>query len=285
VGNQVDTVGILPAFSIASVRTTASTKEINESTYEAVATTTVSGVKLLGGLLDIDQITSEVTASVTNGKPKATANKVVVSGATAAGVPIGITEKGIVGLGSSAVALAPIIDSLVQPLLDQGISVRTTPVDISTTATTATVSGGALEIRIPLAVQGYPGTFALTLGRATAELEVGATPADGSTPGGDGGAALGGDGGSFLPGLGSSSGADLPGLPDSAPSVTPGGRAPGTEIISVPVGRTIEDWDVTTLYRVLLLGGIALFAAGQVIVRSTIRPTRRSNDLRQLWRW
>jgi hypothetical protein len=45
------------------------------------------------------------------------------------------------------------------------------------------------------------------------------------------------------------------------------------------------DLDLTTLYRVLLLGGLALFAAGQLIVRSTIRPSRRPDDLRQLWRW
>ena len=59
----------------------------------------------------------------------------------------------------------------------------------------------------------------------------------------------------------------------------------GTEVVSVPVGRMVEDLDLTTLYRVLLLGGLALFAAGQVIVRSTLRPTRRPNDLRHLWRW
>ena len=99
---------------------------------------------------------------------------------------------------------------------------------------------------------------------------------------GDGGVALD-DSLLPLPGLGdgSSFGSGLP----TVPGRTGGGSAPGTEIVSVNVGRSIEDWDVTTLYRVMLLGGIALFAAGQVVVRTTLRPRRRPTDLRQLWRW
>jgi hypothetical protein len=230
----------------------------------------------------IDQMTSEVTAGITNDKPKATVTKVRVTGATVAGMVVGITEKGIVGLGSET-ALAPVIDALLKPLADQGLKIRTTPSSAVSGARTAVATGGGLEIEAPISVQGYPGVLTVTVGRALAELEVGALSDDTGASFDDDTGSLPDDSGSFpLPGLGDSA-TDLPGLP-SSPAVTPGG-ASGTELVSVPVRRVVEDWDVTTLYRVLLLGGIALFAAGQVIVRSTTRPSRRSNDLRQLWRW
>ena len=281
VGHQVDTVGLLPSFSIGSVRTTARTTQVNEETLEAVATTTISGMRLLGGLLSIDQITSEVTASIANNTPKATISKVVVTGATLAGTPVGITDQGIVGLGS-AVPLAPVIDTLLKPLVDQGLKVRTTPSSKVVSDRSAVARGGGLQIDMPLDVQGYPGTFTITLGRALAELEVSALSDGAESVFGDGTETPTDDAGSFpLPGLGESTSDLGPGLP----SRTPGGQAVGTETISVPVGRLVADWDLTTLYRVLLLGGITLFAAGQIVVRSTVRPARRANDLRQLWRW
>jgi hypothetical protein len=283
-GHQVDTIGLLPSFSIGTIRTTARTAQLNPTTLEAVATTTVSGVKLLGGLVTIDQVASEVSTTITNGKPKASVNKVVVTGATIAGTAVGITDQGIVGLGSP-VALAPIIDSLVAPLVAQGIKIRTTPSDTTVGERTATATGGALTIEVPLSVEGYPGIFDLTIGRTLAELEVSGPADDGTGAAGGGAVDLGADAGSSvdLPGLGGSLDGDLPGLP-SSPVVTPGtGR--GTEVVSVPVRRAVQDWDLTNLYRVLLLGGLALFVAGQVVVRLTLRPTRRPNDLRQLWRW
>jgi hypothetical protein len=287
IGNQVDTVGLLPSFSVGSIKTTAHTDRVNATTYESVATTTVSDIRLLGGLVRISQITSEVTAGIANDKPTAEVTNLTVSGATIAGQAVGITDKGIVGLGS-ATALAPIIDTLVKPLLDQGIKIRTIAATKAVGDRTATATGGALQIEVPLSVEGYPGVFDLTLGRATAELEVGALTDGSATAAADDGSGLGdailpGDS-TPLPGLGDSSGfgTDLPAGPIAS---APAGQAAGTEIVSVPVRRAVEHWDLTTLYRVLLLGGIALFAAGQVIVRTTLRPTRRPNDLRQLWRW
>jgi hypothetical protein len=279
-GYQVDTIGLLPSFSIGTVRTTARTTQINPETLESVATTTISGIKLLGGLVTIDQMTSEVSASVVNGQTKATVSKVVVTGATIAGTPVGITDQGIVGLGSPT-ALAPVIDAVVAPLLQLGIDIRTTPSSTTRTGTTATASGGGLSIRVPLDVQGYPGILDVTLGRALAELEVGGRPPADDL--GDAGGTVP-DVGSPLPGLGEPAGFDLGDGLSAAPVAGPTGRG-GTEVVAVPVGRQIEDFDLTTLYRVMLLGGLLLFAAGQVVVRSTTRPSRRPNDLRQLWRW
>jgi hypothetical protein len=282
VGHQVDTVGLLPGFSVGTIRTTARTTQLNSDTLEAVATTSIDDLDLLGGLVSIDNITSEVTASIANDTPKATTSKVMVTGATVAGTPVGITDEGIVGLGSPT-ALAPVIDTLVAPLVAQGIRIRTTPSSREVGDRTATASGGALSIEVPLDVQGYPGVLDVTFGRALAELEVSAL-SDGDR--GDGGSLDGGFGSDDpnLAGLGTALDSDLPGLP-SSPDATSGGSGVGSEVVSVPVGRVALDLDLTTLYRVMVLGGLALFAAGQIIVRSTLRPTRRPNDLRHLWRW
>ena len=287
VGRQVDTVGLLPSFSIGSVRTTARTIQLGPTRLESVATTTVSDVRLLGGLVSIDQITSEVSTGILNDVPEAAVDEVMVTGATIAGTPVGITEEGIVGLGS-AVPLAPVVDALVQPLLAEGISIRTTPSSKDVGDRTAVARGGGLQISVDLDVQGYPGVLTMTLGRALAELEVGALSEGGGLGvGGTDPLPSGGlDGsGSFLP----PSADGVPGIPSGLPvdaSLTPAGGSAGViEVVSVPVGRLVEDWDVTTLYRVLLLGALALFAAGRLIVRSAVRPARRPNDLRQLWRW
>jgi hypothetical protein len=289
VGDQENTIGLLPAFSIGSIKTTARTRQVNPTTLESVATTTVSNIKLLGGLVQIGQLTSEVTAQIANDKPTASVDNLQVSGATLAGVPIGITDKGIVGLGSPT-ALSPVIDQLLAPLQQQGITIRTTPATHTVNGRTATASAGTLEISAKLKVQGYPGTFQLTIGRSLAELTVGALSEEAAGGSGDtsdlgdtsGG--LPGDTGSFLPGLGDQGSSLLPDL-GGAPSLNPGGTAPGTDVVSVPLGRAVQKWDLTNLYRMLLLGGILLFAAGQVVVRTTLRPRRRPNDLRQLWRW
>jgi hypothetical protein len=208
------------------------------------------------------------------------ASKVTVSGATLAGTPIGITDEGIVGLGAP-VALAPVIDGLLAPLIEQGITIKTTPASKEVGDRTATSRAGALQVTVPLDVSGYPGVLQVTFGRTLAELEVSAlsTGEPGSFDNGPS------DSGVGRTGRGTSTWVLGRGAAPSPPGPTAAGRGATTEVVSVPVGRVIEDWDLTNLYRVLLLGGIALFAAGQVIVRSTLRPVRRPNDLRPLWRW
>jgi hypothetical protein len=284
VGHQVDTVGLLPSFSVGTIRTTAVTRRPNPSAFEATATTSVSDVRLLGGLLRIAEITSEVTVGVVNDRPQAAVQKVDVAGVTIAGNAIAVTDQGIVAPGQST-ALGPVLQALLAPLLQQGIRIRTTPVVQEVEERTATASGGALEIEVPLDVQGYPGTLSVTLGKASAFLEIG--PLGGTDAEGDG--ADGGGGGAVLPdsplpGLG-----EVPsfgsGLPAPSGSGSPAGPSTGTEIVSVPLGRQVEDWDVTTLYRVLLVGGLALFAGSRLVVRSALRPVRRATDLRTLWRW
>jgi hypothetical protein len=282
VGHQVDTIGLLPSFSVGTIRTSATARQLGPATFQATATTEVSDLRLLGGLLRIGHITSTVSVGVINDKPTADAPQVDVSGVTVAGTPVGITSDGIVGLGQ-AVALAPVVDALVQPLVEQGISVRTTPATRTVGDRTASVSGGALEIEVPLDVQGYPGTLVVSFGRASADLEVGPLADAGGDLASDDGSSLPLDSGSF-PGLGDSSGLDL-GSSGAGSSGAGSGDGTGTELVAVPVGRQVEDWDVDDLYLVMLLGGVALFVAGRVVVRTSLRPIRRATDLRQLWRW
>ncbi len=279
VGRQVDTIGLLPSFSIGSIRTTAQTRRIGAATLQATATTEVSDIRLLGGIVRIAQLSSQATVGVVNDRVTAGTPEVDVSGVTIAGTPVGLTADGFVGLGQS-VALAPVIDAIVQPLLAQGISVRTTPATREVGERTAEASGGALEIEVPIDVQGYPGTLLVTLGGASAALEVGPLGATDSDDLGDAGG-LPIDSGP-LPGLGT-----IPDFNGGVPTSPGTGAGVGTitELVSVPVGREIQDWDLTTTYRVLLLGGAALFVAGRVVVRTSLSPIRRATDLRQLWRW
>ena len=282
VGHQVDTIGLLPSFSVGTIRTTATTRRIGDTTLQSTATTEVSDLRLLGGLLRIGHLTSTVSVGVTNDRLTADAPQVDVSGVTVAGTPVGITSDGIVGLGQ-AVALAPVVDALVQPLVERGISVRTTPATRTVGERTASASGGALEIEVPLDVQGYPGTVVMTLGRATADLEVGplGSESGGDLAGGDASVPLDSSG---FPSVGDGSGLDL-GSGSAGPTGTGDRGGADTELVAVPVGRQVQDWDVDDLYLVMLLGGVALFVAGRLVVRTSLRPVRRASDLRQLWRW
>ncbi|HJR26426.1 MAG TPA: hypothetical protein VJ804_13200, partial [Acidimicrobiales bacterium] len=92
-------------------------------------------------------------------------------------------------------------------------------------------------------------------------------------------------GSGLLPGI-VDAGFDLgPGTGTGSPGAGSGAGGVDTELVAVPVGRQVEDWDMTGLYRAMLLGGAALFVAGRVVVRTSLRPIRRATDLRQLWRW
>src|SRR5581483_1075719 len=168
--NIADVVGLLPSFSIGSIKATTASSRLRASAFRSIATTTVSDVRLLGGLLRIDQITSEVTTELVDGRLSAQASKVDVSGAEVAGQPIGITDKGIVALGQS-VALAPVVSSLAAPLTGRGILLHTTPSSESIGDGEATASGGSLVIEIPIDVQGRPGSFTLTLAQAESHVE------------------------------------------------------------------------------------------------------------------
>ena len=292
VGDLVDTVGLVP-LSIGSVRTTAEVRRIRSTAFESVATSTVGDLRLLGGLLRIGEITSSVRTSVVDGRLAADAPEVVVTGVSLAGTPVGITDEGIVGLGSPT-ALAPIVDTLLAPLLSRGIEVRTTPAGRSTDDTTAEAFGGSLSISLPLNVAGYPGSLELTIGRVSSAVEVGGLRGldDGSSDdGGSSGSSTGGTGtgsGGVIRPSGSVT-SPTASRPSSAGAVATDNGDGTTDavggFVSLPVTRQIADWQVATLYRWLFAASGVLLLAGAVATRASRRGGRRRTELRPLWRW
>ena len=88
VGHQVDTIGLLPAFSDRhdphdGADHAASTATPSRRSPRPRSTTSTSSA----GCVSIDNITSEVTASIANDKPKATTSKVVGHGGDASPGP------------------------------------------------------------------------------------------------------------------------------------------------------------------------------------------------------
>jgi hypothetical protein len=291
--NIVDVVGLLPSFSVGSIKATTTSSKLRDGAFRSVATTTVSDVRLLGGLLRIDHITSEVTTELVDGRPSAQASKVDVSGAEIAGQPVGITDRGIVALGQS-VALAPVVSSLASPLADRGIAIHTTPASESVGDGEATATGGSLVIEMPIEVQGRPGRFTLTLARAESHLEVsgdagGAPDVLGAVAegGGDFGAPL--DASALAPLPASSAAADTA---EALTSASPGasadadagrndaGAAPASPRAMAAVSSV---WDTRPLYRATALGALLMLVMRRFLRRDVTRDARSS--LRPLWRW
>jgi hypothetical protein len=288
--NFVDLVGLIPSFSIGSAITTATTRRLSGSSLESVATTAVSDLRLLGGLVRIDQISSSVTTTIDGDVLIADASEVHVTGASVAGTPVGITADGIEAQGQPT-ALAPIVDLLVAPLVEQGIRIHTTPAEQTVSETTAVARGGTLAIEVDLEVSGYPGTLVVTLGRAVSELSASglreATPTripTGGTGGTSTSPATSAPGGGTTPARGGSS---VPATTDvSSRTENPSELAVGRdgEIIVLPPSRVIADWDVEDIYRAMVAGGAFLLAA-LVLVRRAARNGASNPDLRHLWRW
>lgn len=286
----VDVVGLLPSFSIGSIKATANSSKRRDGAIRSFATTTVSDLRLLGGLLRIDQITSEVTTELVDGRPSAKASKVDVSGAELAGQPVGITDRGIVALGQS-VALAPVLSSLTAPLTDRGIAVHTTPSSESTADGEATATGGSLVIEMPIDVQGRPGSFTLTLARAESHLEASGergTP-DVLDAAGGSGVAFGAppDATTLAPLPASSLTPDASGAlaPASARSDVAAGPTDATDTAEPPraVAALSSVWDTRPLYRATAIAALMMVAMRRFLRRYAGRDARSS--LRPLWRW
>ncbi|HET7654981.1 MAG TPA: choice-of-anchor P family protein [Acidimicrobiales bacterium] len=283
----VDVVGLLPSFSIGSIRATTTSSKLRDGAFRSLATTTVSDLRLLGGLLRIDQVTSEVTTELVDGRPSATASKVDVSGAEIAGQPVGITDKGIVALGQS-VALAPVVSSLTAPIADRGIAVHTTPARESVGDGEATATGGSLVIEMPIDVQGRPGRFTLTLARAESHLEASGDDATPDVLGtvGDIGGGLGAplDGTALAPLPAGSVAIDASGPPSPSTDLAAGpADAPRAATAPGAVAAVSSVWDTRPLYRATAVAALLMLVMRRLLRRYTTRDARSS--LRPLWRW
>ena len=282
VGDLRDTVGLLPSLSIGSIKTAVETVRVRPGVLEATATSTLGDIRLTGGLLRIAEVTSEVHVSAVDGALSADVTDITVSGVELAGTPVGITDEGIVGLGQP-VALAPAVDRLRKPLDAAGVQVKTTPGRRAVGDGEVTAEGGSLDIRAPLTVQGYPGSFILRLAPVSVSLQEVTAP-DRAEVGADHSS----NAVSTPPPTSATSGpvpvsGSRPGSP-AGTAAPPARTGPQTELVSVALPAGIPPWDVRHLYGWMAICGAAMLLAGPAATRLGARRRGRS-DLRPFWRW
>jgi hypothetical protein len=287
VTDLVDTVGVLPGLSIGSIRSQATSKRLDDLTYEAKATTTTNDVRV-GGLLRIAQLTTAVTARVEDGQVTASTEETRISGATVAGQAVGIDENGFTAPNGSQ-ALQPVVDQLTAPLAEAGYTVTVTPGEVAQGNGTASADSGTLVIEYRTKLQDtYDTTFSLGLGRSTATVTAGRVIDEDELIGGlDTGDDLE-PGGSELAGadtgpagvLGSS--LEAPADVAAAVGATPNERTPDVR----PAGAVTDLMDFRGLYRLLAVAAVAMMAARFWALAQAGRrgPSPRPN-LRAMWRW
>ena len=269
----------VPGITVGEISTHATSKRLNDTEFEASASSVVHDINVEGALR-IGAVESTATAHFVDGAFEQPVVKVQVTGATLAGTPVAITDKGIEAPGS-AVALAPIIDALAAPLATLGVSVRTTPTQQSSDATTASADGGALEIQLDTNVEGYPVHIIVRLGEANVVATV-ANPItdETATPVDDGQAPVN----DFVAPSFDSSGSSIA---PAATQPTPSKRSTATKRRTTSAGtpQLIDTTlDVRSVYRWLALAALAL-VVGQRVLRVGAAPKGETSDLQPHWRW
>jgi hypothetical protein len=150
-----------PSVAVIGHASSTTDQRITDGKLVVQADSTLSGVKLVGGLINIGSIhsTSKITDDA-NGKRTADAS-LQVSGVTVGGIPAQITHDGII-LGTSTTPLGPILQQ-VQVALEQLLSTLGVKIALlDTTKTTddgtgqARASAGGLLLELALNVQGAP---------------------------------------------------------------------------------------------------------------------------------
>ena len=285
VTNLVDTVGLVPGFSVGSIRSESTSRRIDPLTYEVRATTTTNDLRLAGGLFRIAQLTTLVTARVEDGRVTASAEETKISGAEVAGQAVGIDEGGITSPNGSE-ALQPVVDQVAAPLAQAGYKVTVTPGSVTRGEGEARADSGTLLIEYRTTVQGYAATFTLGMGQSTATVSAGRLIAEDDLDALDTGADL------------SSGGADL--ADDAGPAGVLGDalESPGdvaalgdvtgddgtTDVRSV---AAVEDlMDFRGLYRLLAAAAAVMVAARfWAVAQARRRPPAPRPNLRAKWRW
>lgn len=285
VTNLVDTVGVIPGFSVGSIRSESTSRRLDGLTYEVRATTTTNDVKMLGGLFRIGQLTTAVTARIEDGRVTASAEETRVSGAEVAGQPVGIDGGGFTAPNGSQ-ALQPVIDQLTAPLAQAGYSVTVTPGSTAREEGRASADSGTLRIEYRTTVQGYPATLTLGLGRSTASVGAGRTVTEDNAAAFDDGGA-----GDLAPGGTDFAAGDVAGVLGSsleAPADVSGGSvATTTGASSVAPASAVDDlMDFRGLYKLLMLGAALLVAVRfWTVARAKRSAVVARPDLRTKWRW
>ena len=240
----------------------------------ATATTRLSGLQLLGGLVRIASIETTATAALDGTTASAEPPTVEVSGVTVAGVPAALTEDGLSLAGSSS-PLGDLLSPLTDPLLQQGLALRIAPSEARVEGSTARARSGGVTLEVTSEYQGYPVVLRITLGEARASVQ-GSGQRSAGTPD------VAPPSPPAPPAVGAPVGVDLPDLTppaaSSPPAITPTPVAPATSPIA-------EVLDLRRLYPFLaLLAG--LLAGSRLLASSLLRRRPGATPaVRQLYRW
>lgn len=218
------------------------------------AEATLSGVRMIGGLVRIGDLRSESHVTDDAHGKRTTVASFEVSGVTVGGVPAQITEDGLV-LGDPAGGLGPLVEQLQAQLNDllQALDVRMTILEDEETTegddglAVASVGGLLIEFSVPL--EGLP-TIPGPVGELdpngtyVASLQLGHTAARGGAFAFDPDAVpeLPADVSGFDPGSGfdTGTGGDLP-LPEVAAPSAPPAASPGPEPAAPQLTRSLTD--------------------------------------------
>ena len=170
VTDLVDTVGVIP-LTVGSIKAESVARRLDPLTYESTATSTVSDIRLLGGIVRIAHVISTVTARVEDSKITATRDETKISGVDIAGMPVAIDDKGFTSPNGSQ-ALTPVIEALAAPLAAAGIAVRSVPGEATIGPTKGVATSGFLSVTFTTLLQNaYPVVVTLSLGKASATIE------------------------------------------------------------------------------------------------------------------
>lgn len=228
----------------------------DDGTLVVDAKVTLSGVRLVGGLIRIGAITSS-SRITDDGNGERTADASFdVGGVTVAGIPARITDDGLLlGSPSGSGPLGQQLSQAVQQLVG-ALGVQVTLLSGEETTDdgngNAVASAGGLLLEVGLNVDGAPtvpgplgdidlsGTYVGTLQLGYSAASGGATATfDDGGDGGDGGGDAGGE--IVLPDLGSDLGSDLGADLGSDPGALPESPSPSGERPEVPASSTAPD--------------------------------------------
>jgi len=252
-----------PAAAVGPATTSATSSLVGTSSGVARAESTVSDISMAAGVVHIGSVTSNATATTDGTTAKVTGGTSVV-GATVAGVPVTIDEKGV-SVQGNGVGVTALTNTVNSALSQAGLTLRVSePQGKPTGAAVSYTSGSLVAVFAPQ--KGYQ--FSLTFGGAnvTADSQksfsfgtvtTGGSTTGGSTfvPGTTGGTTTGGTGGQAVPPV-------VPG------PVTAGGTTGGST--GVPAPQTLPETQNASSSKPLYgglspwLGVFGLLSAGLI---------------------
>jgi hypothetical protein len=265
-----------PLIDLGAVEVHVEEQRTAPSTLRAEATSTLSGLSLLGGLVRIASVETHAAARLDGASAVADPPSVEVAGVTVAGIPAAITERGLTLAGSSS-PLGGLLAPLTDPLLQQGLAIKLAPSEHHADGATAGAKSGGLSIEVTSAYQGYPVVLRITLGEVRASVQgTGARPAPSDGAGAP--VELAGEGSA---GTGSGPSIDLGQVPTDLgprpPTRTPEAVGPGATAIASVL-------DVRRLYPfVALLAG--LLAGSRLLGAVLLRRRPTAPEVERLYRW